>query len=147
MNDVMSLGIHRVWKDQFVEEIGYLSQRREQQGDKLVEKPTTILDVAGGTGDIAFRIFEKHNKRAHHFGQPGLIRRKIHLNLIDLHIKVLDINTSMLKVGADRARKLGYDHAIEFVEGNAESLSLPDNSVDLYTIGNFFLGKNIHYNQ
>jgi ubiquinone/menaquinone biosynthesis methyltransferase len=122
MNDVMSLGIHRVWKDQFVEEIGYLSQRREQQGDKLVEKPTTILDVAGGTGDIAFRIFEKHNKRAHHFGQP------------DLQIKVLDINTSMLKVGADRARKLGYDHAIEFVEGNAESLSLPDNSVDLYTI-------------
>jgi len=122
MNDVMSLGIHRCWKDQFVDEIGFLSGRREVQADKLIEKPTVVLDVAGGTGDISFRIYEKHQKRSHHFGQK------------DLNIKVLDINSSMLKVGADRARKLGYDDAIEFIEGNAEKLDIPDNSIDLYTI-------------
>jgi len=64
-----------------------------------------------------------------------------------LKIKVLDINSSMLKVGEDRARRLGYDEGnykpwrpnirtgIQFIEGNAEKLDLPDNSIDLYTIG------------
>jgi len=67
----MSLGIHRCWKDQFVDEIGHLSGRREVVGDKLVDKPSVVLDVAGGTGDIAFRIFEKHQRRSHHLGQKG----------------------------------------------------------------------------
>ena len=72
MNDVMSLGVHRIWKNQFVEDIGYLTARREVQGDRLVDKPTVILDVAGGTGDIAFRIYEKHKRKNNHYGQKGL---------------------------------------------------------------------------
>lgn len=72
MNDVMSLGIHRLWKDEFVEEVGYLTSRKEVEGDKLVQKPTVVLDVAGGTGDIAFRILERHRRRAHHFGKRGI---------------------------------------------------------------------------
>lgn len=71
MNDVMSMGVHRIWKCQFVDEIGHLSSRREVQGDKLVQKPAVVLDVAGGTGDIAFRIYEKHHRRAYHSGQRG----------------------------------------------------------------------------
>ena len=61
MNDAMSLGIHRVWKNQFVESIGPL-KRRKIMNDKLEvisEVPLKCLDVAGGTGDISFRILDK----------------------------------------------------------------------------------------
>jgi len=63
MNDLMSLGIHRVWKDDFVNDIGYLTSRKIYQGDKIIEEPTVVLDVAGGTGDIAFKILDKHRRR------------------------------------------------------------------------------------
>ena len=82
MNDVMSLGVHRVWKCQFVDEIGHLSSRREVQGDKLVQKPAVVLDVAGGTGDIAFRIYEKHKRRAYHSGQKG--KANIHFRIMKI---------------------------------------------------------------
>lgn len=62
MNDVMSLGIHRCWKNSFVDELGVLKPSKIIQDDKLVEQPLRILDVAGGTGDIAFRMIRKYQE-------------------------------------------------------------------------------------
>ena len=61
MNDAMSLGIHRVWKNEFVSSIGCLKPRKIMDGEgKIIKKePLRILDVAGGTGDISFRILDK----------------------------------------------------------------------------------------
>ena len=58
MNDIMSLGIHRCWKDSFVEEIGNLQPQKIVDGDKTQIVPVRVLDVAGGTGDISFRILD-----------------------------------------------------------------------------------------
>ena len=101
MNDVMSLGIHRMWKDRFVELIN-------------PKAGLSYLDVAGGTGDIAFRIHKRTDDAP--------------------DITVCDINTSMLSVGRDEALNKGIINGIEWVTGNAESLPLPDNSKDVYTI-------------
>jgi demethylmenaquinone methyltransferase/2-methoxy-6-polyprenyl-1,4-benzoquinol methylase len=98
MNDVMSFGIHRIWKDWFVEDIGSSDVGR-----------FSVLDVAGGTGDITFRIKEKHP-------------------LAD--ITVFDLTADMLEEGKQRNRYSG----IKWVQGNAEELPFPDNSFDLYTI-------------
>ena len=73
-----------------------------------------VLDVAGGTGDIAFRIVEASGGNA--------------------HATVLDINGSMLAVGRDRAEKLGLAGNTEFVEANAEQLPFADDIFDAYTI-------------
>lgn len=100
MNDLMSGGLHRLWKDRLVRSI------RPRPGQKF-------LDVAGGTGDIAFRILKK---------APGA------------EITVLDINPHMLEVGRDRAADRGWLDEFEWVTGNAESLPFPDNSFDVYTI-------------
>ncbi|MBP1851464.1 bifunctional demethylmenaquinone methyltransferase/2-methoxy-6-polyprenyl-1,4-benzoquinol methylase UbiE [Rhizobium halophytocola] len=103
MNDVMSAGLHRVWKDAM---IGALHPRKD---------PTyKVLDVAGGTGDIAFRIVEASRRLA--------------------HATVLDINGSMLSVGAERAEKKGLSDNLTFVEANAEDLPFEDKSFDAYTI-------------
>lgn len=61
MNDAMSLGVHRCWKDQFVGMIGPLKTRKtlNEKGEVIKEEPLRILDVAGGTGDISFRIYDK----------------------------------------------------------------------------------------
>lgn len=61
MNDAMSLGVHRLWKNTFVEAIGPLKKRKVLDSDFTVidEVPLKVLDVAGGTGDISFRILEK----------------------------------------------------------------------------------------
>ena len=64
MNDVMSAGIHRFWKNEFVEEIGTITGNRKFVDGKVIEEPTTVLDVAGGTGDIAFKIYEKFQRYA-----------------------------------------------------------------------------------
>lgn len=101
MNDVMSGGIHRIWKDRFISDIS------PKEGD-------VILDVAGGTGDIAFRHYRKTNGKA--------------------PITVCDINHAMLSVGQDRAIDKGILKGIEWVTGNAESLPFPDNHFDIYTI-------------
>lgn len=103
MNDVMSAGMHRLWKDAMV---AWLSPPHVD-GYKL-------LDVAGGTGDIAFRIIEASGRHA--------------------HATVLDINGSMLEVGMERAKKKGLIDYCDFVEANAESLPLDDNQFDAYTI-------------
>ncbi len=101
MNDVMSGGLHRLWKDHLVRKI------RPQKG-------LHYLDVAGGTGDIAFRIRKKAGP--------------------DCKITLCDLNTEMLRVGRDRALDKGYAHDFEWVTGNAEALPLEDESVDVYTI-------------
>ena len=103
MNDVMSAGLHRPWKDAM---IAALNPRKDPD--------YKVLDVAGGTGDIAFRIVEASNRLA--------------------HATVLDINGSMLGVGAERAAKKGLTENLTFVEANAEELPFEDASFDAYTI-------------
>ncbi|MCA1405604.1 bifunctional demethylmenaquinone methyltransferase/2-methoxy-6-polyprenyl-1,4-benzoquinol methylase UbiE [Ensifer sp. IC3342] len=103
MNDVMSAGLHRVWKDAMIAALN--PPRREGY---------RVLDVAGGTGDIAFRIVEASDRKA--------------------HATVLDINGSMLAVGAERARKKKLSPNLDFVEANAEDLPFASNSFDAYTI-------------
>ncbi|KAB0682820.1 bifunctional demethylmenaquinone methyltransferase/2-methoxy-6-polyprenyl-1,4-benzoquinol methylase UbiE [Aureimonas leprariae] len=103
MNDLMSGGLHRAWKSAMV---GWLNPPR-RAGWRFV-------DVAGGTGDVAFRIVEASGGTA-----TGT---------------VLDINASMLGVGEERARKRGLLPNLTFVEANAEALSLPDAAFDAYTI-------------
>jgi demethylmenaquinone methyltransferase/2-methoxy-6-polyprenyl-1,4-benzoquinol methylase len=100
MNDLMSGGIHRLWKDAMVE---WLNPR---PGWKL-------LDVAGGTGDIALRIANRTRSQA--------------------EITVCDINAEMLGEGKRRAQEKG-ETAIAWLCGDAEKLPVPDKSFDAYTI-------------
>lgn len=101
MNDVMSMGLHRLWKDDMVRTL------RPKPGMHL-------LDVAGGTGDIAFRVLKAVKGEA--------------------DVTICDINASMLEVGRDRALDRGIPGNPDWLCGNAENLPLPDNSVDAYTI-------------
>ena len=61
MNDAMSLGVHRLWKNDFVNQIGPLKPRNvlDERGNIISSEPLKCLDVAGGTGDISFKILEK----------------------------------------------------------------------------------------
>ncbi|HLH87732.1 MAG TPA: bifunctional demethylmenaquinone methyltransferase/2-methoxy-6-polyprenyl-1,4-benzoquinol methylase UbiE [Xanthobacteraceae bacterium] len=104
MNDLMSGGLHRAWKDALVTAIN--PPRGEQA--------FALLDVAGGTGDIAFRTIAA--------GGAGT------------RATVCDINPEMLSVGRDRAVERGLDQAVAFVDGNAEALPFPDKSFDAYAI-------------
>jgi demethylmenaquinone methyltransferase/2-methoxy-6-polyprenyl-1,4-benzoquinol methylase len=97
MNDAMSGGMHRLWKDRFVRRV----RPREYE---------QILDMAGGTGDIAFRL-----------AQSGAA------------ITVADINPAMLEVGMKRAAERGLDGLV-WTEANAETLTFPDRFFDAYTI-------------
>jgi demethylmenaquinone methyltransferase/2-methoxy-6-polyprenyl-1,4-benzoquinol methylase len=97
MNDAMSGGMHRLWKDRFVRRV------KPRAGER-------ILDVAGGTGDIAFRM------------APS-----------GADITVSDINPEMLAVGMERAAKRGIE-GLTWQEENAEELSFADSSFDAYTI-------------
>lgn len=103
MNDLMSGGIHRLWKDAMVEWLGPRPGWR-------------VLDVAGGTGDIAFRIAALTRAR----GEAA-------------RISVCDINPDMVAEGVRRA-KAKNETAIEWVVGDAEKLPFPDSSFDGYTI-------------
>lgn len=104
MNDLMSAGLHRVWKDVM---INALNPPRDTA-------PFALLDVAGGTGDIAFR--------AANAAGPNF------------QATVCDINTGMLEVGRERAEARHIDDRVSFIEGNAEALSFADSSFDAYTI-------------
>ncbi len=102
MNDLMSLGIHRYWKCQFVQMLPLKGGQR-------------ILDVAGGTGDIARQIQETHP----HLG---------------LDVVVCDLTPAMVMVGRDRAINHGIVRGLHWVCGNGEKLPFPDRSMDVYTI-------------
>jgi demethylmenaquinone methyltransferase / 2-methoxy-6-polyprenyl-1,4-benzoquinol methylase len=97
MNDLMSGGMHRLWKDRFVARV------KPRAGED-------ILDMAGGTGDVAFRLAER-----------------------GAHVTVADINSDMLDVGKERAEKRGLTGLRWKVE-NAEALSFGNASFDAYTI-------------
>ncbi len=110
MNDLMSGGLHRAWKEVLVAAV---NPPKPAAGlKKKPERPFALLDIAGGTGDVAMRV-----KAA---GGPGT------------RVTVADINTEMLSVGRERAGKAGYD--VTFIEGNAEALPLLDRSFDAVTI-------------
>ena len=59
MNDAMSLGVHRVWKNEFVNSLGLLKPNKIFKDGKTVEEKLQVIDMAGGTGDISFRIWER----------------------------------------------------------------------------------------
>lgn len=108
MNDLMSGGIHRLWKDELIQ--------------MLCPRPGEhLLDVAGGTGDIAFRFLAAADKRAGKKIDPA-------------RVTVCDINHTMLSVGRDRAIDRGILRGIDWVCGDAEQLPVPSGSIDCYTI-------------
>ena len=101
MNDAMSAGMHRLWKDRFVARV------KPQPGE-------AVLDMAGGTGDIAFRLAER-----------------------GAEVTVADINQEMLDVGIERAMQRGiadYPGSLVWSRQNAEALDYPDRQFDAYTI-------------
>ncbi|GJD11402.1 2-methoxy-6-polyprenyl-1,4-benzoquinol methylase, mitochondrial [Galdieria sulphuraria] len=114
MNDLMSFGLHRLWKDLFVMSLAPTADMR-------------ILDVAGGTGDIAFRIVEKKRKEEHY--NKKLLEHGVE------PVVVVDINEDMLQVGKERAKLRGYSESeVMFVHGNAEKLPAASETVDAYVI-------------
>jgi len=123
MNDAMSVGIHRIWKNDFVNSIGPLKPRKhlDDQGKIVRTEPLRCLDVAGGTGDISFRILDKAWKDS-----P---------EQLSVNLTVSDINPNMLDVGKKRAVERGSFHDLNFEVLNAEDLSIfESDSHDLYTI-------------
>jgi demethylmenaquinone methyltransferase / 2-methoxy-6-polyprenyl-1,4-benzoquinol methylase len=113
MNDLMSGGLHRAWKDALVTAVNP-PRRRPARETATNAPPFALLDLAGGTGDIAFRVIEA--------GSSGT------------RATVVDINADMLAVGRARAAERGLDDAIAFVEGNAEALPFADRRYDAVTI-------------
>ena len=143
MNDFMSGGLHRLWKDELLNMTGVASIApalrascaREVSVDqtKSILKPGSllkILDVAGGTGDIAFRFLEA----------ASCPERSKSSGLDEISITVCDINPDMLRVGEKRARERYGDSVLDdaksitFEEGNAQELPFDDNTFDIYTI-------------
>ena len=125
MNDLMSLGIHRLWKDHFVRCLnpgirptgpaGLRSESTKEEGQR-------ILDIAGGTGDIAQRMLD----------HATTVNKDM-----KTHVTISDINPEMLAEGRKRFAGSDYQLAgrVDFLEANAENLStIPSNSIDLYTV-------------
>lgn len=108
MNDAMSMGMHRLWKRDFVNRVDIRANMR-------------CLDVAGGTGDIAFKLRARGAE----------------------HVTVCDINHAMLAEGRKRADDLNRFLGLDWLCGNAESLPLPSDSFHLYTIA--FGIRNVTY--
>ena len=105
MNDLMSGGVHRLWKDALVADLA---------PPRNGTRPYRVLDMAGGTGDIAERI--------------------VNVSLGYAQVVVSDINPDMLRVGAERARHWRYPDQVSFVGANAEELPFESGSFDAYTI-------------
>jgi demethylmenaquinone methyltransferase/2-methoxy-6-polyprenyl-1,4-benzoquinol methylase len=103
MNDLMSFGLHRAWKDALVTAI-----------DPPKNMPFAALDIAGGTGDVAFRLIDRGGAQT--------------------HVTVCDINLDMLEVGRERAMLRRGAEAVTFAEGNAEALPFADRSFDAAAI-------------
>jgi len=146
MNDFMSAGLHRLWKDELLDMTGvrpmakavrrrastsYASDAASTSYGTGEEAPVlSILDVAGGTGDVAFRFVDA----------AGCRERAKSSGRDEVSVTVCDINPEMLRVGESRARArygpgvMDDTRALKFVEGNAQSLPFEDGSFDLYTI-------------
>ncbi len=105
MNDMMSLGVHRLWKAHFIRTL------------PLNHPHITMLDMAGGTGDIAFHAYKARGKQNK-----------------QLAMRIMDINHDMLCEGHRRAQKNGMLPHVDFMTGNAEQVPLASASVDIYTI-------------
>ena len=101
MNDLMSMGVHRLWKQHFA-------------WTALARPGDAVLDLAGGTGDIAQRLYKR-------VGPKG-------------RIVLADINAAMLQVGRDRLLDQGMHRNVEAVQVNAESLPFTNNTFDLVTM-------------
>ncbi|XP_041059221.1 2-methoxy-6-polyprenyl-1,4-benzoquinol methylase, mitochondrial isoform X3 [Carcharodon carcharias] len=136
MNDAMSLGIHRLWKDALIRMMNPLPG-------------TKLLDVAGGTGDIAFRFMdylrlqhERQSRRAVKSNQSPSWQQISNFyeqqNKYDSDLGskavICDINKEMLKVGKQKAEQLNYTEGLSWVVGNAEELPFDDDKFDVYTI-------------
>ena len=103
MNDLMSFGLYRAWKNALVTAV-----------DPPRAAPFSVLDIAGGTGDVAFRLIEAGGAQT--------------------RVTVCDINRDMLEVGRERAAIYGGDTVVTFAEANAEALPFADRSFDAATI-------------
>jgi len=114
MNDLMSAGLHRAWKDALVTAINPPTKGRPDRLDEKPDKDFTLLDVAGGTGDVSFRTIAA--------GGSGT------------RATVADINAEMLAVGRERAFAQALDDVVTFVDANAEALPFADQSFDAVSI-------------
>jgi demethylmenaquinone methyltransferase/2-methoxy-6-polyprenyl-1,4-benzoquinol methylase len=103
MNDLMSFGLHRAWKDALVTAVNPSKNR-----------PFALLDIAGGTGDVAMRVVAAGGEQT--------------------RATVCDINPDMLAVGRERAAARGFGDALTFAEANAEALPFADRSFDAATV-------------
>jgi demethylmenaquinone methyltransferase/2-methoxy-6-polyprenyl-1,4-benzoquinol methylase len=113
MNDLMSGGLHRTWKDVLVTAINPPRERRRTAGPAPAAiQPFELLDIAGGTGDVALRVAAVGGSRT--------------------RVTVVDINPAMLAVGRERA--VAARRNISFIAGNAEALPLPDRNFDAAAI-------------
>ncbi|MBN3311801.1 COQ5 protein, partial [Atractosteus spatula] len=135
MNDAMSLGVHRLWKDALLHVMNPSPRTR-------------LLDTAGGTGDISFRFLEyvrsQEARRAWRaapshqtpsWQQISASYQTGRLGTGDGALAVVcDINKQMLKVGRQRAVDLGFNTGLSWVVGNAEELPFDDDSFDIYSI-------------
>jgi demethylmenaquinone methyltransferase/2-methoxy-6-polyprenyl-1,4-benzoquinol methylase len=103
MNDLMSFGLHRAWKDALVTAV-----------NASTTKPFSLLDIAGGTGDVALRVIAAGG--------------------VETRATVCDINAEMLAVGRGRAAERGLGGVVTFTEANAEALPFPERHFDAATI-------------
>lgn len=114
MNDLMSLGVHRLWKAALL--------------DALAPRPhMRLLDMAGGTGDIACRFLSRLSRVEKGAGE-GAAKKA------DSGVIVCDANAAMMKVGRARALDRGIVSGLSWVCGDAEAIPLPERSMDAYTI-------------
>ncbi len=107
MNDLMSVGVHRLWKNKMVEGINFLDKQKKYR----------TIDLAGGTGDIAFRIAKKSQTEN-----------------VECKIDVVDINQEMLDVGKLRAIDLNLFSNLNFICCDGENLTFVDETYDFFTI-------------
>ncbi|EGC37016.1 ubiE/COQ5 methyltransferase family protein [Dictyostelium purpureum] len=124
MNDVMSMGIHRLWKDELM--------------NTLNPTPGShLLDVAGGTGDVSFRFLDRIKNSPNYF--PNIASSStLKSSSLPSSATVYDINQSMLNEGKKRGLTMGYtdlsDPSIDWVQGNSENLPFKDETFNCYTV-------------